>query len=304
MPKSKLLCILGQTGTGKTSLALALAKKKPISVINFDSRQVYKDFPIVTAQPSFEEQKECPHYLFGFLEVDKKITAGEFVRLAKERIKKEIQKGRFPVLVGGTGLYLKALLYGLAPIPEISSEVRDEVENLRETKGLGFLYSFLQKVDSVYANRIHPNDKQRITRALEVYLQTGKPFSTWHQKTPSEKKYNFLKVGLKMDVNILVDYLSERIEKMIEQGAIDEVKRAIVKYKDKTLPGFSGIGIPEIIEYLENKISFKEMQRKWLKNTRAYAKRQLTWFKKEKDVFWFSPLNPKEAIQYIEQWLK
>ncbi|MDQ7031345.1 MAG: tRNA (adenosine(37)-N6)-dimethylallyltransferase MiaA [Desulfonauticus sp.] len=305
MAQLNFLCLLGLTGTGKTSLALDLARKYPIAIINFDSRQVYQDFPIVTAQPSIEEQQVCPHYLFGFLKVYEQINAGQFVCLAEEKIKQVSEQKRLPVLVGGTGLYLRALLLGLAPIPPISEEIRQKVTQWEQEKGLAFLYEYLSKVDLEYASKIHFNDKQRIKRALEVYFQTGKPFSTWHKKQEQNvTKYNCLKIGLKMDLSLLTDFLAQRIDKMIQTGAIEEVKQAWLKYGDKSLPGFSGIGIPEIIEYLEGKVNFIEMKLKWLKNTRAYAKRQLTWFKKESNVIWNTPANVRELKKEIEKWLK
>jgi tRNA dimethylallyltransferase len=283
----KIICILGATGTGKTDLALALAKKIDISVINFDSRQVYRELPIVTAQPSVQEQSVCPHYLYGFLTIREKISAGEFVSLASDIIWREWKRGRLPVLVGGTGLYLRSLLYGLAPIPPVSDSVRKEVKQKCEKDGPEKLYQELEKIDSEYARKIHPRDRQRITRAVEVYLGTGTTMSEWHKRHKPELKFSALKIGLSFNLNELTKRLAIRIDRMLSLGALEEVQKAYSIYKDETLPGFSGIGCPEIIAYLKGDITFEEVRMMWLKNTRAYAKRQITWFKKEDGIVWF-----------------
>ena len=282
----RIICILGATGTGKTDLALFLAKKIDISVINFDSRQVYKELPIVTAQPGVEEQSVCPHYLYGFLTIREKISAGEFVSLASDLIWREWKRGRVPVLVGGTGLYLRSLLYGLAPIPPVPDSARKEVKQKCEKYGPEKLYQELEKIDPEYARKIHARDRQRIIRALEVYLGTGVTISNWHKRHKPELKFLALKVGLSYNLDDLTKRLDARIDKMIALGAVEEVENAYKVYKDETLPGFSGIGCPEIIAYLKGEITFEQARKMWLKNTRAYAKRQITWFKKEDDIFW------------------
>jgi len=302
--KLPLVCILGQTGTGKTDLALELAKRWPVEVINFDSRQVYQELPIVTAQPTLEERSVCPHHLYGFLRADQKINAGDFVRLAKEKIAQVVAKNKLPVLVGGTGLYLRALISGLAAIPRVEPKIKQKVADLFQSKGLQGLYQFLQQVDPGYAIKIHPNDRQRITRALEVFFQTEKPFSFWHKRTPKASPYNYLKLGLKMDLNLLEPHLEKRIDKMLELGAVQEVKGLWSRYQDSSLPGFSSIGVKEILAYLKQELSWDEMKSLWLKSTRAYAKRQLVWFKKEKDVHWQKPQSRNKLIIIMDNWLK
>jgi tRNA dimethylallyltransferase len=299
----KIICILGPTGTGKTDLALALAKMVDISVINFDSRQVYKELPIITAQPSVQEQSVCPHYLYGFLTVREKISAGEFVSLASDLIWREWKRQRLPVLVGGTGLYLRSLLYGLAPIPSVPDSVRDEVKLKCIKHGPEALYAELKKVDPEYAEKIHPRDRQRITRALEVYLATGTTISDWHKRHKPELKFSALKIGLIHDLDMLTERLAIRIDKMLSLGAVEEVENAYKMYKDETLPGFSGIGCPELIAYLKGHLTLEEAKKLWLKNTRAYAKRQITWFKKEKNIFWFKPQEVMLAWDKMIAWL-
>ncbi|WP_457570659.1 tRNA (adenosine(37)-N6)-dimethylallyltransferase MiaA [Desulfovulcanus sp.] len=302
--KPKIICILGPTGTGKTDLALTLAKKVDISVINFDSRQVYKELPVVTAQPSAQEQSVCPHYLYGFLTIREKISAGEFVSLASDLIWREWKRQRLPVLVGGTGLYLRSLLYGLAPIPPVPDSVREEVKLKCEKYGPENLYRELKKIDKEYAEKIHPRDRQRITRALEVYLGTGTTVSDWHKRHKPELKFSALKIGLSYDLDELTKRLAIRIDKMLSLGAVEEVQKAYSMYKDETLPGFSGIGCPEIIAYLKGDITFEEARKMWLKNTRAYAKRQITWFKKEDDIFWFKQEEVKLVWDKVKNWLE
>ncbi len=295
----KILCIVGATGTGKNHLALSLAKKFEGEIVNFDSRQVYRDFPIITAQPSSKEKRICPHHLYGFLDSREKINAGEFAELAHKCLISICEKGKLPILVGGTGLYLKAILQGLAPIPPIEKKIRQRVieEYLRE--GGERMWLRLKEVDPEYALKIHPRDKQRITRALEVYISTGKPFSWFHKKlTPPTRKYSSLKIGLYIELTSLKERLAKRIDKMIQEGGIEEVKKIWEKYPKKDDLIWSAIGCKEIIAYLEGKLSLEETKKLWLKNTKAYAKRQITWFKRDQEIHW---IEGEEEIENTEK---
>lgn len=181
--KPPIVCLLGPTGTGKTGAAIAISRVMPASVINFDSRQVYRDFPIITAQPDADEQAACPHHLYGFLPTEEKMTAARFVDLAIEKIEEVRAEGRLPLLVGGTGLYLRSLLSGIAPIPEIPQSIRGQVLDRIEMEGPQALHAELEQIDPVYAAKIHPNDTQRNARAAEVYLATGKTMTWWHTES-------------------------------------------------------------------------------------------------------------------------
>ncbi len=302
----KILAIVGVTGTGKSSLALYLAKTFWGEIVNFDSRQIYKDFPIITAQPSPEEKERCPHHLYGFLDSTEKMNAGRFSELAHRRIKDIHNRGRLPILVGGTGLYLKAILEGLAPIPPIEPFIRKRVMEEYLKEGGENMWMQLKEVDPNYASKIHPRDKQRITRAMEVYYATGKPFSWFHRNlAPQKRPYICLKLGIHIERDELRTKLKQRIEKMVNMGGVEEVKRAWQKDRYKGNFIWSAIGCRELIDYIEGDMSLDKAKEMWLKNTIAYAKRQRTWFKKDKNIHWIGGKEPiEEAKKKVENFLE
>ena len=297
-----IVCILGPTGAGKTATSLGMAERFPIRVINFDSRQVYADFPVITAQPSDEEKAVCPHELYGFLPATEVLNAAGFVALAKNKIE-ETALSELPVLVGGTGMYLQSLTSGLAPIPDIPDEIRERIRKRAEEEGGPALYAELEAVDPEYCKRTHPNNRQRNARALEVYEATGKNFTWWHTREVPPSPYNFLKIGIKVELDELTPLLNLRINKMLESGAVEEARKAWENCPDENAPGWTGIGCVELLKYIKGEISFEEARLLWAKNTRAYAKRQLTWFKREKNIKWFAPEEYKQAVNFTEQWL-
>lgn len=300
-----IVCLLGPTGTGKTAAAIAIAQRLPVSVINFDSRQVYADFPIITAQPDDDEQGACPHLLYGFLPTQEKMTAAHFVELAMEQIERVRHKGHLPVLVGGTGMYLKSLLSGIAPIPDIPDEVRALVRERIRKEGPQKMHTELMVSDPEYAAKIHPNDTQRNARAAEVLLATSKTMTWWHTKSEhTPAPYRALKVGMQISLDELEPHLSKRIGTMLELGALDEAKAAMRTCADPDAPGWTGIGCAELLSFLRGEMSFEEAQHRWIKNTRAYAKRQITWFKKEEDIHLFSPGENVPIADLVENWLK
>lgn len=299
-----IVCILGATGTGKSEAALALASEFSGCIINFDSRQVYEDFPITTAQPSAEDLALAPHRLYGFLPTDRPMSAGDFVEIARKAVADAKKQGMLPILVGGTGLYLRSLLTGLAPIPEIPPKIRKDVQRLCDEQGAPALHEKLSRVDPEFAAGVHPNDRQRITRGLEVYQATGKPLSWWHGQPPDPvPAYRALKLGIWIDLEDLKPRLAKRIELMLRAGALDEVRAARLKCPDENAPGFTGIGCAELLDVVLGKISLDQAKQVWLKNTRAYAKRQATWFKKEPDIEWFDPGRTDEIISRVRAWL-
>jgi tRNA dimethylallyltransferase len=294
-----LPCILGPTGSGKTAAALALAARQPVTVINADSRQVYADFPIITAQPSPEEQAVCPHALYGFLPTAQKLGAGAFSRLAATAIAEAHDQGRLPVLVGGTGLYFKALLDGLAAIPDVPKAVDAAWQARCKAEGSPSLHALLAEKDPDYAGKIHPNDRQRITRALAVLEHTGKAFSWWHSRPMPPSPYRPLKIGFGLHLLAGENRLGERIEAMLAAGAVAEARRARDICPDKAAPGWSGIGCAELLAHIEGRLSLAQCRELWLKNTRAYAKRQLTWFRADTSIRWFDPDKLEEMAAYV-----
>ncbi|MGM0645162.1 MAG: tRNA (adenosine(37)-N6)-dimethylallyltransferase MiaA [Thermodesulfobacteriota bacterium] len=300
-----VVCIVGPTGTGKTDLALALARRFAVCIINADSRQVYRDFPVVTAQPGPQEQQQCPHALYGFLPTTKKIDAGSFVDLARESIAQAQSNGRLAVLVGGTGLYVRALLKGLAPIPEIPDEIRNRVQRLFHTRNRQWAHRLLQRLDPQWAKHVHPNDRQRVGRGLEVRLATGRSLSQWHARQQEQGcRYNSLLLGVSTDLATLTPRLDKRIQQMLAAGAVEEVQRAWQRCPDSEAPGWTGIGCAELLGYIRGQYSKTVALDMWRKNTRAYAKRQLTWFRKEPEVSWLQPGAEDRVCALVQNWIQ
>lgn len=287
MTALRALCILGPTGSGKTEAALRLAQGLPVTVVNFDSRQVYADFPVITAQPEPHEQALCPHRLYGFLPTDAAMSAARFAELAREEIALALAEGRVPVLVGGTGLYVRALEFGLADIPPVASEVRAMVLDRIRSEGPNALHADLSLSDPETAARLHPNDTQRIARALEVLLGTGRPLSRWiAEQKRGGPAVALRKIGVSATLGELEPRLKARIEKMLERGALDELRSAWERSPNRDAPGYSGIGCAELLAHALGETGFDEACSLWYRNTRAYAKRQLTWFARESGVRW------------------
>ncbi|MGE4193150.1 MAG: tRNA (adenosine(37)-N6)-dimethylallyltransferase MiaA [Pseudodesulfovibrio sp.] len=299
-----IVCLVGPTGTGKTAAAIAVAERLPAAVVNFDSRQVYRDFPVITAQPDEEERAACPHHLYGFLPTEEKMTAARLKELAEGKIEEIRAQGRLPILVGGTGLYLRSLLSGIAPIPEIPEDVRRGVLGRIEAEGPQVLHAELAKTDPEYAAKIHPNDTQRNARAAEVYLATGRNMTWWHGESEhAPAPYDALKVGMRISLNDLEPHLARRIGIMLERGALDEARAAYARCPEPDAPGWTGIGCAELLAFLRGETTLEEARERWVKNTRAYAKRQITWFNKEADVHWFAPGENREVADLVVSWL-
>ena len=300
-----LPCIVGPTGAGKSAAALALARQMPLCVVNADSRQVYRDFPLITAQPSQEEQACCPHRLYGFLPTMRKLGAGAYARAATRVLAQDRARGLQPVLVGGTGLYFKALLEGIAPIPDVPEGISQAIRLRVDTEGPQALHHILADMDPAYAAKIHPHDRQRIARALEVHAATGKSLSWWHAQPLPPVAFHVCKVGIGLPLDELEPILKKRIDLMLQAGALDEARKAMAICNKADAPGWSGIGCQEVHAYLTGTVSLDECRHLWLRNTRAYAKRQYTWFKADKSIRWFRPEDTDNAVRHmLEAWGK
>lgn len=303
MTRLRIVCLFGPTGTGKTEAALALAEAFDGAVINVDSRQVYAGVPVLTAQPTPEEQSRCPHALYGDTPLSQAVAAGDFARRVWKTVAAWHWQGRLPVLVGGTGLYFRAVCGGLAPIPSVPAAVRTAVHEDWERLGPSTMHARLAAVDPEYAAKIAPTDRQRVTRALEVHAATGRPFGDWHrERDPEAPVYDALRLGLTMPMEKLVPRLAARIEAMLRAGAVEEVRQALATVPENA-PGLSGIGGPELAAYVAGRIGLDEAKAAWLAATRAYAKRQMTWFRKEPDVTWFGPGEHPAMIRTVAAWL-
>lgn len=274
-----VICLAGPTGCGKTAAAIELAHALDAEIVNADSRQVYADFPCITAQPSAEERAACPHHLYGFLPTEARISAGRWAEMAAETVRRLRDGGKRALLVGGTGLYFQTLLRGIADIPPVAPEISARwMERLAE-EGPERLHAELGRLDPAYAARIHPHDRQRIVRALEVQDATGKPFSWWHEHAMSAPLCAGPLFYLAPTLDWLEPRLARRIDQMLAEGALEEARAARRRNDDPAAPGWSGIGCAEVLAHLRGELSLEDCRALWLRHTRAYAKRQLTWFR-------------------------
>ncbi len=276
-----VIVIAGPTGTGKSALALAVALALDGIIINADSRQVYADFPIVTAQPTVRDMVKVPHKLYAFLPIRKKLSAGAYAVLARGEIAAAHKRGKMPVLVGGTGLYLQSLLSGIAPIPPVAPAISRRWQEECRKNGPQALHAILRERDPESAARLHPNDSQRITRALEVLEGTGRPLGYWHSLPLPPSLYRPLSFCLDLDLDEISPRLENRINAMLEAGAIEEAEATYLRCPDPGAPGWSGIGCAELFKFITGKTDLETCKFTWLLNTRAYAKRQITWFKRD-----------------------
>jgi tRNA dimethylallyltransferase len=303
MDALRAVCILGPTGSGKTEAALQLARSMPVTVVNYDSRQIYRAFPVITAQPEPHEQAVCPHRLYGFLPTSEPMSAARFAELARAEIASALAAERVPVLVGGTGLYVRALERGLADIPPIPNEVRQWVLSRMEREGSAALHADLAQADPQTAARLHPNDTQRIARALEVLLGTGKPLSQWFAEQERDTTgVELCKIGVASTLRELEPRLKNRIDAMLSRGALDEIRAAWAETPDRAAPGYSGIGCAELLAHILGETSLEDACDLWYRNTRAYAKRQLTWFAKEDAVHWVRTEGFARLPGIVEGW--
>lgn len=278
----KIIVITGTTATGKTEISIKLAKILNGEIISADSMMVYKYMDIGTAKPSLEERQGIPHYVIDVVYPNENFSVQDFLNIANKKIKKIQNKGKTPIVVGGTWLYIQVLLYGLSETPPADIKIREELyKESRES-----LYKKLSEVDPVYAKKIHINDKKRIVRALEVYYLTGKPFSSFHSW--NEPLYDFVGFVFSRERSQIMERIEKRVDKMFELGLVNEVKFLIEKGFKNTLTAMQAIGYKEIIPYIEGKISLEESKKQIIKNTKNFAKIQIRTFKnKFKDKNWY-----------------
>ena len=293
--KPQIIVIVGPTASGKTQLAIKLAKKYNGEIVSADSRQVYRGMDIGTAKPSPEERRQIPNHLIDIKNPDEEYTLAEYKKDCLAVIKKILNKGKLPILVGGTGLYVSAVVDNWE-IPEVkpNTELRAKLEKELKEKGVRNLYEKLIKLDPEAAYIVDPRNPRRIIRALEIISGSGKLFS--EQRKKGKKFFNALKIGLNPPKEELKKRINKRVDEMIKKGLVEEVRGLVQKYGADT-PAFDAIGYREIIDCLKNKISLQDAAALMKKNTWTYAKRQMTWFRKDKEIKWIN--NQKEA----ERWL-
>lgn len=296
--KQKVIVIVGPTASGKTKTSIEIAKKLNGEIISADSMQIYKEMNIGTAKPTKEEQEGIVHYMLDIISPEEEFNVSKYKKMAEEKIEEILKKGKLPIIVGGTGLYVNSLINGIE-FSEVKEDLEYRKEKMEKVKKYGeeYLHNELKKIDEESANKIDKNNVRRVIRALEIYKVTGKTKTMLDKESIKEVKYDYKIYGIEWDRNVLYERIEKRVDIMLEEGLIKEVEELKKKYNlSKT--AIQGLGYKEVIEYLENQISYEEMVEKLKMETRRYAKRQLTWFRRDKRICW---CNINEIVEKILQ---
>lgn len=299
--KPKVIVICGPTASGKTGLSVKLAQAMNGEIVSCDSMQIYKDMTIGTAKVTKEEMQGIPHYLIDFVSPDERYSVADFQKDAEKAIHEIVAKGKTPIVVGGTGLYVDTLIYHIQ-YPEIETDLayRNQLEEMIKEQGLEVAYQKAKEIDPQAIEKISSNDQKRIMRILEIYHQTQKTKTQLEiESRREEPPYEYLVYAIDMDREKLYDRINQRVDIMIEQGLIEEVQALLEKYKNFPT-AMQGLGYKEVVAYLKGNMTKEEMIETLKQETRRYAKRQLTWFRKNKEIKWIDGLRPvEENIQRI-----
>ncbi len=291
-----LVVVAGPTAVGKTAVGVALARQLQCPVISADSRQFYRDMSIGTAKPGREETMGIPHYFVDFLPVEKEFSAGRFEVAVLEKLNDLFAEHDVVLMVGGSGLYIRAVCEGMNDIPQVPAEHRKQLYEDLVEHGLDVLVQELAQRDPEYYGRVDLKNSQRVVRALEVCRATNRPYSSFRNDQPVQRPFHMLKIGLELERPVLFDRIDRRVDQMVASGLFDEV--ASLKEK-RHLNALKTVGYTEIFGYMDGRYDRDEAIRLLKRNTRRYAKRQLTWFKKDEDFQWFRPDDLQEIWAYI-----
>ena len=301
--KPKIIIICGPTAIGKTTVAIDLAQDFEGQIIGADSMQVYKYMDIGTAKPTAEEQGRVLHHMIDIVEPDEPFDAAQYAEWARAKIIALDQQKITPFVVGGTGLYIKALVYGLFDDKVSDPKVRARLKAEAETRGIEYLYERLSRMDPATAARLHPNDSYRILRALEVVATTGQAISVHHQKHGFlEQPFEILKIGLNIDRTLLYERINRRVDAMIAAGFLQEVKDLLARGYSADLKSMQSIGYRHMVDFIDGRFSWEECVRTLKRDHRRYAKRQLTWFGADPEIIWKEPGQVQEIQLLIEDF--
>lgn len=298
MKQKTLIVIAGPTAIGKTALAIEIAKHFKTEIVSADSRQFFKEMTIGTAKPNEGELKCIKHHFINSHSIYDDVSVGSFEKEAIAKIEMLFLKHDVLVLAGGSGLYINAVLYGFDEFPSVNEDIRKSLNERLDNYGLTDLQKELELVDPLYYAQVDIQNPQRIIRALEVYHSSGKPFSSFRKTELQKRSFKFIMIGLNTDRKILYDRINSRVDQMILHGLLDEVI-SLKEYKN--LNALRTVGYSEIFNYLEGNNSLSEAIELIKQNTRRFAKRQLTWFKKSPHITWFKPNQNEEIISFIEK---
>lgn len=296
----KILIITGATATGKTAFAIECAKLLNGEIISCDSMQIYRNLDIGTAKPTLAEQQSVPHYLINVVDANKEFSVQQFVNLAQEKITDIISRGKLPIIVGGTGLYIRALIYPYSFCSSQKNEqVREKLNDILNKKGATYLYSMLKEVDNDSAMKIHPNDTKKVIRALEIFETTGVPKSKQNVGEDSPR-YDYEMIALTMPREILYERINNRVDLMFEMGLENEISTLLKAGKvSRNSQSMSAIGYKEFFDYFDKKITLDEVKQLIKQHSRNYAKRQETFIRGFKDAHWFD--DKSKALKYIKE---
>ncbi len=296
-----LIVIAGPTAVGKTSLAIKLAQYYKTEIISADSRQFYREMEIGTAKPSTEELKAARHHFINSHSIVDNFSVGDYEREALGLLEDLFNDHNIVILVGGSGLFINAIINGFDDLPSSSKEIRDKLNQLFKNKGISHLQEKLKEVDPVFYNEVDKSNPQRLIRALEVYETTGRPFSDFRNKIKKTRSFDILQIGLNTDRETLYQNINNRVNIMVDEGLIQEAEslRSFLHLNPLNTVGYS-----ELFDYFDGKSTLEEAVEKIKQNTRRFAKRQLTWFSKSKDIKWFQPQEFESIISFVDSHLQ
>ncbi|TDG36804.1 tRNA (adenosine(37)-N6)-dimethylallyltransferase MiaA [Pedobacter changchengzhani] len=297
--KSKtLIVIVGPTAIGKTELAIKLAKYFNTEIVSADSRQFFKEMEIGTAKPSLNELALAKHHFINSHSIEKLFSTGDFEVEALKIIDHIFETHKIAIMVGGSGLYINAVINGLDKLPDIDLSIRAELNRKFEEEGIIPIQKQLKEIDPEYFEKVDQNNPQRMIRGIEVFLSTGKKLSSMLSASKKERSFNIIKIGLNTDRAVLYSRINERVDRMMEIGLLDEVK-SLSNFKH--LNALNTVGYSELFDYLADKITLPEAVNSIKQNTRRFAKRQLTWFRRDEETTWFEPEELTEIVTLIER---
>jgi len=292
-----LIVILGPTSIGKTALSIKLARHFNTEIISSDSRQFFKEMKIGTAVPSIEELNSVKHHFIGNLSISDYYNVSKFENEALQKLDDIFLKNNLAIMVGGSGLYIDAVCKGIDDLPDPDKKLRHEINEIFKSSGIEALQKKLKELDPEYYLIVDLKNPKRLMRAIEVCLQTGKTYTSLRKNKTGNRNFNIIKIGLNCEREKLFDRINLRVDKMINEGLLDEVKEL---YKHKNLNSLNTVGYKEIFDFLDNKTTFEQAIENIKTNTRRYAKRQLTWFKRDEEIKWFHPDELDEIIKFVK----
>ena len=294
----KLVVIEGPTASGKTSIAIELAKYFDAEIISADSRQFYKEIPIGTAAPSKTEQKEIAHHFIGSLSISDDYNVSKFEHDVLHLLNTKFADASIVIMAGGSGLYIDAVCNGIDMLPDIDESIRTKVKNILEEEGLTALQNKLKELDFEYYKQVDLNNPKRLFRAIEVCLQTSSTYSELRKNKPQSRSFDIIKIGISIPREILVERINQRVDEMINRGWVDEAK---LVYPNKNYNSLNTVGFKELFAFFDGELSFEQAIEKIKTNTRRYAKRQMTWFRRDKAINWFAHNGVSKMMIFIEK---